>query len=137
MKAYQTKTKCIPGTDFHEVKKKAFGLFAQIKKRSKRRTYVRSAYFDKDKIFLDIFWNHLFGKPNWRDRVRRVKYFPPAIELIEHSKFEPKTKENPNKQGELLHRFTGITPDREIFYAQIKEDKRTGQKFLISVFPDK
>lgn len=137
MKAYQAKSKSIPGTDFREVHKKAFGLFIRIKKKTKRRTYVRSAYFDKEKIFLDLFWSHFFSKPNWRDRVRRAKYFLAAIELIERSKFEPKTKENPNKSGDLFHRFAGITPDQEVFYVQIKESKRTGQKWLISVFPDK
>ena len=64
-----------------------------------------------------------------------MKYFGCAIELIQKSKFEPKSKENPNKQSEILHRFYGFTADNEIFCIQIKEDKRKDQKFLISVFP--
>ncbi|MEK9160243.1 MAG: hypothetical protein AAB383_05965 [Patescibacteria group bacterium] len=68
--------------------------------------------------------------------VRRLKYFTAAIELLERTRLEPKSKENPNKKGEILHRFTGITKDSEIFYVQVKENKNTGQKHLISVFPE-
>lgn len=67
--------------------------------------------------------------------MRRLKYFPCAIELIQKSRFEPESKENPNKRTEILHRFTGVTKENDIFFVQIKEDKRTGQKWLISVFP--
>ncbi len=136
METYRTRVSKLAGTDYREIHKKARYFYERIRNRTKRRPYVRSAYFDKDKIFLDVFWSHLFGKPNWRDRVRRVKFLPPAIELIEHSRSEPESKENPNRSSEILHRFTGITPDQEIFYVQIKEDKRTSQKFLISIFPD-
>jgi hypothetical protein len=135
MKVYKTKARKYPGSDFREVHEKAFGLYSQIKKKSKRRAYLRSAYFDKEKIFLDLFWHHLFEKENWRDRVRRMKYFGCAVELIKNSHFEPKSKENPNKPSEILHRFYGTTAEHELFCLQIKEDKRRGQKFLISVFP--
>lgn len=137
MKIYRVKTNRLKGTNFQEVHRKALVVYAKIKNKSKRRPYVRSTYFNKEKIFLGLFWSHLFGKPNWRDRVRRLQYFPPAIELIQHGRCEPQSKENPNKQDELFHRFSGITSDHELFYVQIKEDKRTGQKWLISIFPDK
>lgn len=67
--------------------------------------------------------------------MRRLKYFSAALELIQHSRFEPKSKENPNKPGEILHRFAGSTKGKELFFVQIKEDKQTGQKYFISVFP--
>lgn len=135
MQVYKTHAYKFSGSDFHEVHQKAFSLYAEIRKKSRRRTYVRSAYFNKDKIFLDLFWQHLFAKENWRDRVRRMKYFGCAIELIQKSHFEPKSKENPNKPNEILHRFYGITAKHELFCVQIKEDKKRSQKFLISVFP--
>lgn len=135
MQYYRTRSSKYPGSSFHEVYKKAHACHVKIKKRSKRRTYIRSAYFRKDKIFLDLFWQHLFAKENWRDRVRRMKYFKCAIELMQKSRFEPKSKENPNKPSEILHRFYGITAGHEPFCVQIKEDKRNGQKFLISIFP--
>ena len=67
--------------------------------------------------------------------MRRLRYFGVAIELLEKSRFEPKSKENPNKRSEIFHRFTGITKDREVFYVQVKENRKSGQKYFISVFP--
>jgi hypothetical protein len=64
-----------------------------------------------------------------------MKFFGCAIVLIKRSNFEPKSKENPNKPGEILHRFYGVTSENELFCVQIKEDKKKGQKFLISVYP--
>lgn len=136
MQIYQTTVFKLAGTDQREVYKRAFTIYLKIKKNSKRRTYVRSAYFGKNKIFLSIFWQHLHAKLNHKDKIRRVKYFPCALDLIRNSHFDPLSKENPNKKSETLHRFTGITSDGNIFYVQIKEDKRTNEKYLISVFPE-
>ncbi len=136
MKTYQTKVGKLPGTEFKEVHKKAFALYQKIAKRTKRRPYIRSSYFKKDKVFLALFWQHLWDKYKWQDRMRRLKFFEAALELIQNSHFEPKSKENPNKNGEMLHRFTGTTKEKDLFFVQIKEDKKTGQKYLISVFPD-
>ena len=135
MKVYQTKSSKLSGSDFHEVRKQAEAIYARIRNRTKRRPYIRSVYFKKDKIFLALFWQHLFDKENWKDRVRRLKYFPPALELIRYTKIDPTSKENPNKSGEILHRFIGQTCDKENFIVQIKEEKRNSQKYLISVYP--
>lgn len=135
MKIYRTKATKLKGTDFKEVHNRALAIYNPIKKKTKRRPYIRSAYFRKEKIFLGLFWQHLFDKKNWKDRVRRLKYLPAAIELIRHSRFEPKSKENPNNNSEILHRFAAITSENDLFYVQIKEDKRTGQKWLMSVYP--
>lgn len=135
MKAYQTKSAKLSGTNFHEVKKKALGLYQQEKRRTKRKPYIRSAYFKKSKIFLDLFWGHLYEKKNFADLMRRMKFYPCALELIRHSILEPTSKENPNKKSEILHRFAGITTEKELFFVQIKENKRSGHRWLISVFP--
>lgn len=135
MEAYKIKIRSIPGTDFREVNKKASSYYKEIIRKSKRRPYVRSIYFKKTKIFLGLFWQHLYSKKNFKDQVRRMKFFPCAIELIKFSHLIPESKENPNKKSEILHRFTGITKEKEIFFVQIKEDKASGEKFLISVFP--
>ena len=136
MKIYITKASQLPGSDFREIHNQAFAVYKQIKQKTKRRVYVRSIYFNKEKIFLDLFWQHLFQKQNWRDRVRRLKFFPCALELLQYSRFDPLTKDNPNRQSESLHRFFGITKNGDKFIVQIKEDKRNRQKFLISVFPE-
>ncbi len=135
MKVYQTKIKKIAGTDFSEVHRQALYFYKQLKRKTKRRPYIRSAYFKKDKIFLEFFWHHLYEKKNFRDKVRRMKYFPCAIELIRNSRCEPISKENPNRRSEILHRFAGTSKNHELFFVQIKEDKASGQKWLISVFP--
>ncbi|MEW6610518.1 MAG: hypothetical protein AB1352_02750 [Patescibacteria group bacterium] len=134
--AYKTKTRKLPGTHWRQVSKKAFGLYKEIKSKTKRRPYVRSAHFNKQKIFLELFWHHLHEKENIGDKTRRAKYFPCAIELIRDSRLEPISKRNPNRRSEILHRFIGITPDNERFFVQIKEDENTGQKWLMSVFPE-
>jgi hypothetical protein len=64
-----------------------------------------------------------------------MRYLPPAIELISNSRLEPISKENPNKRTEVLHRFVGVTIDKDIFFVQIKEDKKTGKKYFISTYP--
>ncbi len=136
MRVYETNVKKIIGTSFPEVRKRAFRFYTVIKKKSKRKPYVRSAYFKKDKIFLEVFWSHVFEKKNYWDQIRRMKFFPCAIELIQGSRFEPISKENPNKKGEILHRFIGKSFEGDVFFVQIKEDKANGRKFLISVFPE-
>lgn len=67
--------------------------------------------------------------------MRRLKCFPAALELIEKTRITPISKDNPNQRDEILHRFYGRTKEGDAFMVQIKEFKRTGQKYLISVFP--
>lgn len=135
MKSYQTKTSKLTGTNFRQVHQKVLHIYDAIKKRTKRRVYIRSAYFRKGKVFLGLFWEHLYEKKHYKDQVRRMKYFPCAIELIRHSKIHPESKENPNRREEILHRFAGVTKDGDIFFVQVKENKRNNQKYFMSVFP--
>lgn len=134
MKIYQVKTSKLPGTEFKEVHKKAFRYYQEERRKSKRKPYIRSAFFDKNKISLDLFWAHTFGKNYW-DQIRRMRFFPCGLELIKGSRFEPDSKENPNKRNEIFHRFAGITPEKELFFVQIKAVKISSKKWLISVFP--
>ena len=78
MQTYQTKTSKVSGSSFDEAYKKAFWLYKKIKKKTKRRPYIRSVYFNKQKIFLELFWNHLHEKLNHRDKLRKwlVSVFP-------------------------------------------------------------
>ena len=118
MKIYKTNYPILPGSEFKEVHKHALSYYKRIKARTKRRPYVRSVYFRKSKVFLNLFWTHLFDKKNWKDRVRRLKYFPAAMNLIRNTRFDPISKNNPNKNNEILHRFYGKTSDN------VKENKR-------------
>ncbi|HTE22872.1 MAG TPA: hypothetical protein VK674_07615 [Candidatus Limnocylindria bacterium] len=134
MQPYQCKVAKFSGTSYAEIERQARKVHTSIAARTKRNAYIRSAYFHKDKIFVSLFWQHLNQKRQ-RDRKRRLRYYACAIELLRHSRFEPATKENTNKSGEILHRFAGISADGDIFYVQVKEVKRTDNKFFISVFP--
>jgi hypothetical protein len=134
MTPYQSKSPKIKGDRYKEVRDQALILFGQIQKKTKRRAYVRSSYFTKQKIFFDYFWKHLSQKPP-KERFRRLKYFKAAVELVRNSKDPPLTIQNPNKSNEVLHRFAGLTQEKELFYVQIKENKRTGKKDFMSCFP--
>lgn len=135
MHVYQAKAGKLTGTDFVEVRRKAFFIFKQIKSKSKRNPYIRSAYFNKDKIFLNLFWAHLFEKPIG-ERLRRLKYFAAAIELIEVSRLAPEIKKDPNSK-ELFYRFSGFSKEGNLFYVQVKGKEPSGNKHLMSIFPAK
>lgn len=72
-----------------------------------------------------------------KERMKRLKYFRAALDVIKNSKNHPTSEENPHKKGEILHRFIGLTESKELFYVQIKEDKRSGKKYFMSCFPHK
>lgn len=132
---YKVKTGVIKGTSYSYVYKKARFCYNQIARRTKRRPYIKSAYFAKEKIFFDYFWPHLSQKPP-RERFRRLKYFPAAIELLQKSRLRPESRDNPHVNKEILHRFSGATAEGNIFFVQIKEDKKTGAKYFMSCFPE-
>jgi hypothetical protein len=129
---YQTKAKKIAGTNRTEVYRGALRLFSEIKKATKRRPYIRSAYFKKEKIFFDYFWDHLRQKSP-RVRFERLQYFWAACDLIKSSRNKPIVKPNPNKPNETFYKFAGLTADKGIFYVQIKESRRS--KYFMSCFP--
>lgn len=135
MEYFKTSKHKIAGTSFKEVNKTAQSIFKQVKSRTKRTPHIRSKYFKKEKIFLNLFWAHLFNK-NEKDRVRRLKFYDCALDLIKNSNSNPVTRENFQKKDELLHRFYGAATNKEKFVVQIKENKRTKRKDLISIYPE-
>lgn len=131
---YQTKTKELSGTSYAEIKKEAAFLFNQIKRQTKRRPYILSAYFRKQKIFFDYFWVHLFEK-NHKERVKRLRYFAASIELIKKSKNHPDIEKRSTDNKQIFYRFLGSLKNGELFFVQIKEDRKTGKKYFMSCFP--
>lgn len=124
------------GTDYREVYKNAHAAYVRIQMRSKRRPYLKSHYFKRDKVFLAIFWQHIHEK-HASERLRRLRFYACALELLERSPHAPHTKQNPDNRSELLHRFGGIDRGGAIFFVQVKEDVVTHKKWFISVFPEK
>jgi len=135
IKYFQTTANKLPGTSYSEVFKHAHQTFEIIRKRTKRQPYVRSAFFKKDKIFFNIFWKHMFEK-SFKVRTERLKYFSAAVALIRQSRVNPYSKENSANREEILHRFYGKTKAGQKFIVQIKENKRTKAKHLMSMFPE-
>jgi hypothetical protein len=132
MNYYESKYNVLPGTSYEEVLKLARGQFHAIQKRNPRRqAYIRSQYFNKDKIFMTIFWDHLSQKRRV-DKLRRLKYYACAIDLLRHSTLDP---EIVIEKGQILYRFAGIAKDDSKFFIQVKVDKRTGRKDFMSVYP--
>ncbi|MDR2106319.1 MAG: hypothetical protein LBP24_02805 [Coriobacteriales bacterium] len=133
---YQARSKKIPGRNYGAVVKAARRDYNKIVSRTRRNPYIRSSYFNKEKIFLSLFWQHVMEKHRG-ERKRRLQLFNCAVELLENTHVAPFTRPNPNGRNELVHRFTGITGDGDMFYVQVKEELKTKRKYLISVFPKK
>ena len=136
MTVYQTKAKIIPGKNFKSVEKIALKIFKKVKSQSRRTPYIRSNYFNKDKIFLNIFWSHLYEKRN-QDRLNRLRYYDCALDLIKNSRLKPTTKVNLYNKNELFHRFSGQTKEGEVYFIQVKENIKTKRKDFISILPPK
>jgi len=134
IKYFQSSSGKITGRSYIDIEREARRAYNRIASQTKREPYIRSVYFRKEKIFLKPFWNHLHEKHEG-DRKRRLKYFHCALDLIRNSSLPPESKNNPNSRNEIAHRFVGKTKTAEKFAVQIKEDNRTGKKYLMSVFP--
>lgn len=135
MQAYKSKFSPLSGSSVSELMKLARYEYHAIQKRTPRRVpYVRSKYFTKDKIFINNFWDHLNQKPP-QDKVRRLKLYLCAIDTLRNSPLIPDSIQNPNNRGEMLHRFSATTKDGMSFSVQVKENKKTGRKDFMSVFP--
>jgi hypothetical protein len=134
MNYYQSKLNTLPGTSYSELIKNARKIYHEIEKSTKRTPYIRSKYFKKQKVFLNLFFDHLKQK-SILDRKRRLKFFVCGIDLIKYTPYPPETQQNPNDKSELLHRFSGKSSNGKIFYVQIRENSRKN-KFYMSVFPE-
>lgn len=133
MLTYISKQKQITGTDYSEVTKNARREYVKVQKLTKRQPYVRSRYFAKDKIFINLFWNHLAQKRKG-EQIVRAKLLLAAFDLLRNTPHEP---ESLFDGGRALHRFYGKTADGMEFAVQVKHDLKTGRKDFMSVFPRK
>ena len=88
MNTYQSKFSKVGGKNYKEVLTNARAIYGKIEKRTKRQPYIRSVYFGSQKIFFNLFWNHLYQKSP-KERYKRLKYFQCAIDLIEKTRDHP------------------------------------------------
>ena len=134
MKSYKSKASLLPGTSYDEVVAAARREHKKVENLTKRQPYVRSTYFNKDKIFVSpLFWKHIMQKKH-TVRTERLKLYNAAIDLMRNSRCEPETIFDKNNMSTLLHRFYGITKDGVQFCVQVKQDKKSGRKDFMSVF---
>ncbi|OGF22050.1 hypothetical protein A2Y83_02615 [Candidatus Falkowbacteria bacterium RBG_13_39_14] len=132
---YKTKSAKFSGTSLKDAGKNARRIYNKVIVNTKRKPFVRSAYFKNEKIFFDYFWDHLKQKGP-KARFKRLQFFEAAVELIKNSKAAPALDRRSDK-NEILYRFEGIIKNsNEKFYVQIKENKKNGNKYFMSCFPD-
>lgn len=136
MKQFKSKSPLIPGTSYDEVVVVARKEYKKIVNLTKRQPYVRSTYFNKDKIFVAIFWEHLAQKHR-KERTKRLKLYNAAIDLLRNSHCEPDTIFKNDDLSTLLHRFYGTTKEGIEYCVQVKQNKRNGRKDFMSVFEKK
>jgi hypothetical protein len=136
MNLYKSKVSSLPGTSYLEVLRAARIVYAKSTSRTKRQPYIRSSYFNKEKIFLSVFWIHIMQK-DFKNRTKRLKLYASALDLLANTQQEPETIFQKNDLSVLLHRFYGVTADGVEFCVQVKQDKRTGRKDFMSVFDRK
>lgn len=127
------KVKPLAGTSYDEIYPSSRLLYKKIASNTKRKPYLRSRYFQGQKVFLDMFWEHLYQK-RMIERATRLKYLPCAFDLIKNSCCEPDIKES---IGRIFYRFYGVVLDGSYFCVQIRRDKKTNGKWFMSVFPKK
>ncbi|MDR1197084.1 MAG: hypothetical protein LBL08_02315 [Candidatus Nomurabacteria bacterium] len=131
IKYYQSRLGRITGTNYTEVRKKAWSLYHDIDVQTgNRNCYVRAAYFDKQKVFLKTFWNHLYDK-RLGHRIQRMPYYAAGIDLLKNSRADPEVY---YRDSEKCYRFYGITRDGHKFIVQVKENRK-GEKYHMSTFP--
>jgi len=135
MQIFRSKFRETQGLDYKVIYKTAYASYKLLVTNPRRSPYVRSCYFGKEKIFLEVFWIHLSQK-SWRDRKRRLKYFSCAIDLIKNSLSDPVSVIEVKDKKSILYRFSGFSNSGKLFCVQIKHDKKSDRKWLISVFPE-
>lgn len=135
MHVYQSKFSRISGSSSKDVVPVARKHYRDICRQSKRQPYVRSRYFNGNKVFLNTFWPHLLQKRR-SDQVRRLKFFNCAVDLIRNSPFEPLIILEKQSTTVILYRFSGVSRGGQSFYVQIACHKKTGRKDFMSVFPE-
>ncbi len=135
MNTFRSKYGLLAGTDYDEAMHVARREYRAIQRRNPRRQpYVRSKYFNGDKVFINIFWNHLAQKRKG-EQMKRAKLLVAAIDLLRNTSMPPETIFSKGNLNELLHRFSGETKDGQPFYVQVKENKKSDRKDFMSVFP--
>ncbi len=113
---------------------KARLYFQALQKRNARRQpYVRSKFFYGDKVFINIYWNHLVQKRK-SEQLKRSRLLPAALDLLRNATISPTILQNYSDKQHKYFRFKGRTKDGTIFYVQVRQNLRTDRKDFMSAF---
>lgn len=84
---------------------------------------------------ISIMIYPVITQKGFRERIRRLKFLPCVLELIQNSRCKPNVLSDPHDKQAKLYRFLGLSKEGKLFYVQIKEGLKTEQRFLMSIFP--
>jgi hypothetical protein len=132
MRYFKIKTRPITGTNLKEVTKKSMSIFHDIEKQTRRRPSVKCQVLGGNKVFIGEYLAHQNQKMRL-DKLRRLKFFPCAIDLIENTTEKP--TEKTLRSGETLYRLYGIAGNGQRFVVQISKNPKTDNRRLMSSFP--
>ncbi|MDR2672188.1 MAG: hypothetical protein LBC35_02620 [Coriobacteriales bacterium] len=129
MEFFKSRHTNLSGSNDRELYHKARAIQQAMTAGSRRRPYVRSKFFNRQKVFLDIFWTHLFAK-NPGERRRRIALFACVVDLVQNTTYQPEIYVRGN---ERFYRFFGVSKNGVRFAVQIKQDRKKAL-YLLSVF---
>jgi hypothetical protein len=133
LKYYQSKYNKLSGSSYRELINKAHAIANSYNPNPKRKAYVRSKFFNGDKIFLEYFWQHQNNKPP-ADKRRRIVYFAAALDVVQNSRHKPNVEPSKTNKNEIWYTFYGQTKSGDKFAVHIKKSLRNNE-YLMSVFP--
>ena len=135
MKFYQSKYPLLPGSSLDEVLPLARSSYKRICAKTRRIPYINTKCksFKTAKVFLDVFWTHIFQKSP-KERTARLKLYQCALDTLRNSRIEPESQPSFD-QRVRLYRLYGVSREGKKFCIQIKEERKTGRKYFMSVFP--
>jgi hypothetical protein len=132
---FQSRYETLRGANDKEVFYEARQVFRKYDNK-RRLPYVRSKYFNGQKVFLNMFYRHLNEKSAAEHR-RRIIFVRCAIDLIKNSMVPPvppgKNATFDGRKDEHF-RFQGMTKSGVKFAVQIACNKKNNHYFM-SCFP--
>jgi len=137
IKYYQSKYGLLPGSSLGEIASSARRVYNDAIGKSRRKPGVNSKckFFKTPRVFLDLYWPHLNQKTA-KERFRRIGLYKCALDTIRNSRVEPAVSKSGDGKS-VYYRFYGKSKEGVKFCVQVKEERKTGQKYFMSVYPSR
>jgi len=131
-KFYQSKYDRLRGSNDKEAFYEARRIFRKYDNK-RRQPYVRSKYFNGQKVFLNMFYIHL-GQKSPSEQRKRISFVACAIDLLQNTRVPPLFSDSFDGRRGEYYRFQGATKSGEKFAVQVVKDKKDNRYFM-SCFP--